>query len=113
LNRVDDIVTFHPLGAAQMSRILDLRLNEVSKLLEARQISLELTEPARQLILAAGSDAAYGARPLKRALQRMIQDPLAIKILSGEVLHGEHVRVGADPHSNQLKFEPMRREAMA
>ena len=113
LNRVDDIVIFRPLGAAQMSRILDLRLNEVSKLLEARQISLELTEPARQLILAAGSDAAYGARPLKRALQRMIQDPLAIKILSGEVLHGEHVRVGADPHSNQLKFEPMRREAMA
>ncbi|MGA3136884.1 MAG: ATP-dependent chaperone ClpB [Terracidiphilus sp.] len=113
LNRVDDIVIFRPLGAAQMSKILDLRLNEVSKLLEERQISLELTEPARQLILAAGSDAAYGARPLKRALQRMIQDPLAIKILNGEVLHGAHVRIDVDRKTNQLKFEPMSREAMA
>ena len=113
LNRVDDMVIFRPLGAAQMAKILDLRLNEVSKLLEDRQISLELTEPARQLILAAGSDAAYGARPLKRALQRMIQDPLAIKILNGEVLHGAHVRIGVDRKTNQLTFEPMGREAMA
>jgi ATP-dependent Clp protease ATP-binding subunit ClpB len=113
LNRVDDIVIFRPLGAAQMSKILDLRLAEVSKLLEERQVSLELTEPARQLILAAGSDAAYGARPLKRALQRMIQDPLAIKILNGEVLHGAHVRIDVDRKSNQLKFEPMSKEAMA
>jgi ATP-dependent Clp protease ATP-binding subunit ClpB len=113
LNRVDDIVIFRPLGAAQMSKILELRLNEVSKLLEDRQISLELTDPARQLILAAGSDAAYGARPLKRALQRMIQDPLAIKILNGEVLHGAHVRIGVDRKTNQLHFEPMSREAMA
>ena len=102
LNRVDDIVIFRPLGQAQMSKILELR-----------QISLELTEPARQLILASGSDAAYGARPLKRALQRMIQDPLAIKILNGEVLHGAHVRIDVDRKSNQLRFEPMGREAMA
>jgi ATP-dependent Clp protease ATP-binding subunit ClpB len=113
LNRVDDIVIFRPLGNAQMSHILDLRLNEVSKLLEDRAISLELTEPARQLILAAGSDAAYGARPLKRALQRMVQDPLAIKILNGEILHGAHVRIEVDRKSNQLHFEPMTREAMA
>ena len=113
LNRVDDIVIFRPLGQAQMSKILELRLNEVRKLLEDRQISLELTEPARQLILASGSDAAYGARPLKRALQRMIQDPLAIKILNGEVLHGAHVRIDVDRKSNQLRFEPMGREAMA
>ena len=113
LNRVDDIVIFRPLGPAQMNQILELRLNEVRKLLEERQISLELTEPARQLILASGSDAAYGARPLKRALQRMVQDPLAIRILNGEVLHGSHVRIGVDRKSNQLKFEPMGREAMA
>jgi ATP-dependent Clp protease ATP-binding subunit ClpB len=113
LNRVDDIVIFRPLGQAQMSQILELRLNEVRKLLEDRQISLELTEPARQLILTSGSDAAYGARPLKRALQRMIQDPLAIKILNGEVLHGSHVRIDVDRKSNQLHFEPMGREAMA
>jgi ATP-dependent Clp protease ATP-binding subunit ClpB len=113
LNRVDDIVIFHPLGAAQLSQILELRLNEVRRLLEDRQISLELTEPARQLVLAAGSDAAYGARPLKRALQRMIQDPLAMKILDGEVLHGSHVRIDVDRKSNQLHFEPMTKEAMA
>jgi ATP-dependent Clp protease ATP-binding subunit ClpB len=113
LNRVDDTVIFHSLGHAQMGQILELRLNEVRKLLEDRQISLELTEPARQLILAAGSDAAYGARPLKRALQRMVQDPLAIKILNGEVLHGSHVRIDVDRKSNQLHFEPMGREAMA
>jgi ATP-dependent Clp protease ATP-binding subunit ClpB len=113
LNRVDDMVIFRPLGQAQMGQILELRLNEVRKLLEDRQISLELTEPARQLILVSGSDAAYGARPLKRALQRMIQDPLAIKILNGEVLHGSHVRIDVDRKSNQLQFEPMGREAMA
>jgi len=113
LNRVDDTVIFRPLGHTQMAHILELRLNEVRKLLEDRQISLELTEPARQLILAAGSDAAYGARPLKRALQRMVQDPLAIKILNGEILHGAHVRIDADRNSNHLVFEPMGREAMA
>ena len=113
LNRVDDTVIFHSLGHAQMAHILELRLNEVRKLLEDRQISLELTEPARQLILTSGSDAAYGARPLKRALQRMVQDPLAIKILNGEVLHGAHVRIDVDRKSNQLHFEPMGREAMA
>ena len=113
LNRVDDTVIFHPLGNAQMGRILDLRLNEISALLEDRAISLELTEPARQLILASGSDAAYGARPLKRALQRMVQNPLAIKILAGEVLNGSHVRIDVDRDSNQLHFEPMTKEAMA
>ena len=113
LNRVDDIVVFRPLGAAQMHRILEMRLHEVQKLLESRAISLELTEPASQLILATGSDAAYGARPLKRALQRMIQDPLAIKILNGEIEHGAHVKIDVDRNSNELRFEPMSREAMA
>ena len=113
LNRVDDIVIFKPLGNSQLSQILELRLDELRKLLEDRAISLELTESARQLILAAGSDPAYGARPLKRALQRMIQDPLAMKILNGEVLHGAHVRIDADRQSNHLVFEPMSREAMA
>jgi len=113
LNRVDDIVIFKPLGSAQMHHILELRLNDVRKLLESRAISLELTEAASQLILATGSDAAYGARPLKRALQKMVQDPLAIKILNGEIEHGAHVRIDVDRNSNQLRFEPMGREAMA
>jgi ATP-dependent Clp protease ATP-binding subunit ClpB len=113
LNRVDDMVIFRSLGHAQLNEILELRLNELRKMLEDRQISLELTEPARQLILASGTDAAYGARPLKRALQHMVQDPLAMKILDGEILHGAHVRVHADRNSNVLRFEPMTREAMA
>jgi ATP-dependent Clp protease ATP-binding subunit ClpB len=113
LNRVDDIVIYRPLGNAQLGAILDMRLKDIQKLLEDRQISLELTGPARQLILAAGSDPAYGARPLKRALQRMVQDPLAMKILDGEILQGAHVRIGADRNSNSLVFEPMGREAMA
>ncbi len=113
LNRVDDMVIFRPLGHAQLESILELRLNEIRKLLEDRQISLELTAPARELILASGSDVAYGARPLKRALQRMVQDPLAMKILDGEILHGAHVRVDVDRKSNALHFEPMGREAMA
>jgi ATP-dependent Clp protease ATP-binding subunit ClpB len=113
LNRVDDIVIYRPLGQAQMHHILELRIEEVQKLLESRAISLELTEPASQLILITGSDAAYGARPLKRALQRMVQDPLAIKILSGEIEHGAHVRIDVDRDSNQLRFETMGREAMA
>ncbi len=113
LNRVDDIVIYKPLGNSQLSQILELRLNELRKLLEDRAISLELTESARQLVLAAGSDPAYGARPLKRSLQRMIQDPLAMKILDGEVMHGAHVRIDVDRNSNHLVFEPMGREAMA
>ncbi|MGA7245759.1 MAG: ATP-dependent chaperone ClpB, partial [Terracidiphilus sp.] len=107
LNRVDDMVIFRPLGHAQLEAILELRLNEIRKLLEDRQISIELTPSAKELILASGSDVAYGARPLKRALQRMVQDPLAMKILDGEVLHGAHVRIDVDRKSNQLRFEPM------
>jgi ATP-dependent Clp protease ATP-binding subunit ClpB len=113
LNRVDDMVIFRPLGHAQMDQILDLRIEELQKLLEDRQISLELTQPARQLILAQGWDPVYGARPLKRALQRMVQDPLAMKILDGEVLHGAHVRIDVDRNSNHLHFEPMGRELLA
>ena len=107
------MVIFRPLGHAPMNEILNLRPEELQKLLEERQISLELTEPARQLILASGWDPVYGAPPLKRALQRLVQDPLALKILDGEVLHGAHVRIDVDWRSNQLRFEPMGREAMA
>src|SRR3974377_784569 len=83
LNRVDDMVIFRPLGHAQLDAILELRLNEIGKLLEDRQISLELTPAARELVLASGSDIAYGARPLKRALPRLVADPLALKITDG------------------------------
>ncbi len=105
LNRVDDVVIFRPLGEEQLSHIVDLRLADLRKLLEARKITLELTEGARHQLLLTGYDRQYGARPLKRAIQRLIQDPLAIKILDGEVLHGDHIRVDADPLKNRLLFE--------
>ncbi len=105
LNRVDDIVIFRPLGEEQLSHIVELRLADLRKLLEPRKITLELTEGARHQLLLTGFDRQYGARPLKRAIQRLIQDPLAIKILDGEVLHGDHIRIEADPLKNRLLFE--------
>jgi ATP-dependent Clp protease ATP-binding subunit ClpB len=95
LNRVDDIVVFHALGQEQLTHIIDLRLQDLEKLLADRKITLELTPEARAALFKAGYDRAYGARPLKRAIQRMVQDPLAVKILDGSVLHGDHVVVTA------------------
>jgi ATP-dependent Clp protease ATP-binding subunit ClpB len=95
LNRVDDIVVFHPLGETQLTHIIDLRLADLTKMLADRKISLELTDAARAAIFKAGYDRAYGARPLKRAIQRMVQDKLAVKILDGSVLHGDKVVVDA------------------
>jgi ATP-dependent Clp protease ATP-binding subunit ClpB len=95
LNRVDDIVVFHPLDEKELTHIVGLRLKDLQALLADRKITLELTEAARQAIFTAGYDRAYGARPLKRAIQRMVQDKLAVKILDGSVLHGDHVVVDA------------------
>jgi ATP-dependent Clp protease ATP-binding subunit ClpB len=95
LNRVDDIVVFHPLAEDQLAHIVDLRLKDLEALLADRKITLELTDAARKAIFAAGYDRAYGARPLKRAIQRMVQDKLALKILDGTVLHGDRVVVDA------------------
>jgi ATP-dependent Clp protease ATP-binding subunit ClpB len=109
LNRVDDVVIFRPLGEEQLTHIVDLRLKDLEKLLADRHITIELTPAARHLIFTSGYDRAYGARPLKRAIQRLIQDPLAMKILDGEVLHGDHVRIDADKRSNTLHFEVVSR----
>ncbi len=103
LNRVDDIVIFHPLGEAQLTHIVDLRLKELETLLGDRKITLELTEAARKLLFTAGYDRAYGARPLKRAIQRLLQDPLAMRILDGTVKHGDHVT--ADVAKGKLAFQ--------
>ncbi len=69
-----------------------------------RKITIELTQPAKELLFLEGYDRAYGARPLKRAIQRLIQDPLALKILEGEILHGDHVVVDADVPRRQMVF---------
>ena len=110
LNRVDDIVVFHSLGEEQLTHIIDLRFQELETLLRDRKITIELTPQARHLIFATGYDRAYGARPLKRAIQRLVQDPLAIRILNGEVRHGGHVRVEAD--GEHLAFRVTNPEAV-
>jgi ATP-dependent Clp protease ATP-binding subunit ClpB len=109
LNRVDDIIIFNPLRMEQLSRIVELRLEDLRRMLADRKISIELTDAAKQLLFTEGYDINYGARPLKRAIQRMVQDPLALKILDGEVLHGDHVVVDVDPTSRKLTFKVARR----
>ncbi len=96
LNRVDDIVVFHPLGEEQLTHIVDLRLADLQRMLADRKITLDLTDAARKAIFHAGYDRVYGARPMKRAIQRMVQDKLAVKILDGSVLHGDRVRIDVD-----------------
>jgi ATP-dependent Clp protease ATP-binding subunit ClpB len=105
LNRVDDIIVFHPLGKEQLVKIIELRLEDLRRLLAERKISLELTDAAKDQLFTQGYDPNFGARPLKRAIQKLIQDPLALKILDGEVLHGDHVIVDADRKTGKMKFE--------
>jgi ATP-dependent Clp protease ATP-binding subunit ClpB len=109
LNRVDDIVIFNPLGKEQLTKIVDLRLEDLRKLLAERKISLELTPAAKELVFTEGYDPNYGARPLKRSIQRLVQDPLAMKILDGEVLLGDHVTVDADKKLHKLTFKVAKR----
>jgi ATP-dependent Clp protease ATP-binding subunit ClpB len=105
INRIDEIVIFDPLGKEQLEKIVGMLLKSVEKLLAERQITLELTPAAEELILREGYDPAYGARPLRRTIQRMIQDPLALQILEGKVLPGERVRVDRDPTGDKMRFE--------
>jgi len=111
LNRIDDIVIFNPLGREQLEKIVDLQLTSVSKLLAQREVRIELTPAARALILAEGYDPAYGARPLRRTVQRLIQDPLALEILDGRVLPGDVIRV--DASGGKMKFERIEPKAPA
>jgi ATP-dependent Clp protease ATP-binding subunit ClpB len=109
LNRVDDIIVFRPLGKEQLVRIIELRLEDLRRLLADRKISLELTDAAKELLFTQGYDPNFGARPLKRSIQKLVQDPLALKILDGEVLHGDHVIVDADKKAGKMTFEVSRR----
>jgi ATP-dependent Clp protease ATP-binding subunit ClpB len=116
LNRVDDVVVFHPLGESQLTHIVDLRLKDLQAMLEPRHIKLHLTDAAREAIFKSGYDRAYGARPLKRAIQRLVQDPLAMRILDGRVLHGDTVCIDANldaKNEGVLNFVAENREASA
>src|SRR5215210_7162366 len=104
LNRVDDIVVFHQLSREQISEIIDVQLERLRQLLAERDMNLVLDDSARALVAREGYDPLYGARPLKRAIQTLIQNPLASKLLRGEVLPGQTVRVSAD--GDQMQFTP-------
>jgi len=95
LNRVDEIILFHRLQRTEMGRIVDIQMQRLMKLLEDRKITLTLDDKARDWLAAKGWDPAYGARPLKRAIQRAVQDPLAEMILAGRVHDGETVKLSA------------------
>ncbi|MGQ0715154.1 MAG: ATP-dependent chaperone ClpB [Gemmatimonadaceae bacterium] len=104
LNRVDDIIIFHPLGIEQLDQIIDLQLRRLEKLLAERKMTIELTPEARRVVAEEGYDPAFGARPLKRAIQRLIQNPLALAVLEGRFGEGDHVVVGVNPRG-ELAFE--------
>ncbi|WP_260928627.1 ATP-dependent chaperone ClpB [Novosphingobium sp. 9] len=93
LNRLDEIVLFHRLGQSHMGPIVDIQVNRVQKLLKDRKIVLDLTEAAKRWLGRVGYDPIYGARPLKRAVQRYLQDPLAERLLAGDVPDGSHVHI--------------------
>ncbi len=94
LNRIDEIIIFHPLSRADLVQVVEIQLRHVSALLAERGFKLLISPEARAYLAEVGYDADYGARPLKRAIQRELQDPLAVKILAGEFHEGETIRVG-------------------
>jgi ATP-dependent Clp protease ATP-binding subunit ClpB len=113
LNRVDDVIVFRPLGKEQLGRIIEIQLRRLERLLAERKLGLRITEPAKVLIAEEGYDPAYGARPLKRAIQRLVQNPLAIRVLEGEFQEGDVVVVDREPGAKALSFRPERAEAGA
>jgi ATP-dependent Clp protease ATP-binding subunit ClpB len=102
LNRVDEIIFFHALGMEHMKAIVDIQIRGLLKRLEERKIHVELTDPARDFIVLEGYDPMYGARPLKRTIQRRVLDPLALRVLEGEFREGD--RVVVDVGDNALTF---------
>jgi ATP-dependent Clp protease ATP-binding subunit ClpB len=104
LNRIDEIIVFASLGREAIARIVDIQLQRLRSLLADRQVGLDLTPAARALLAREGYDRDYGARPLKRIIQRKVQDPLALKILQGEFPPGDTVVVDAGADGSTLTF---------
>mgnify|MGYP003288369162 CR=1 FL=1 len=105
LNRVDDVVIFHQLSQEQIGAIIDVQLERLRAMLAERNLTLVLDPSARELLMREGYDPSYGARPLKRAIQSYIQNPLAVKLLQGEILPGQTIRLSADGDKMQFKTE--------
>ena len=102
LNRVDEIIVFHALTRDEMRHIIDIQLRGLMKRLEDRKIHVELTDRAKDVLIAEGYDPSYGARPLKRVIQRRVLDPLAMRVLQGEFGEGSVVRI--DAPRGELEF---------
>ena len=102
LNRIDDIVIFQRLSRNQISQIIEVQLERLRQMLQERNISITLEDSAKELLAREGYDPNFGARPLKRAIQTLIQNPLAMKLLRGEILPGQTVVVSAD--GDEMKF---------
>jgi ATP-dependent Clp protease ATP-binding subunit ClpC len=104
LNRIDDIVVFHQLTEAEIVRIVDLMLNRVEGQLQNKDMALEVTEPAKKLLAARGFDPVLGARPLRRTIQREIEDALSEKILYGDLAAGQIIVVDIEGEGTDAKF---------
>jgi ATP-dependent Clp protease ATP-binding subunit ClpB len=113
LNRVDEIVIFHPLGRKHLHRIIEVQLGRLQAMLADRKITLVLTEDAKELLASEGFDPTYGARPLKRALQNLIQNPLALKLLDGTIRDGQTVQVDVNETGDAFTFTPVTSAATA
>ncbi|MCS6880874.1 MAG: ATP-dependent chaperone ClpB [Oscillochloridaceae bacterium] len=105
LNRIDEVIVFHPLNREQIGRIVEIQLGRLRKLLADRKLSLELTEAARARLVEEGYDPIYGARPLKRAIQQRIQNPLALELLQGKFHEGDTIMVDAGPDGFTFRRE--------
>jgi ATP-dependent Clp protease ATP-binding subunit ClpB len=103
INRIDEIVVFERLTREQLSEIVELQLRKLRQRLAERRVELELTDAAKEAIAEAGWDPTYGARPLKRALQRLVENPLALALLEGGFQEGDTVRV--DAADGEISFE--------
>jgi ATP-dependent Clp protease ATP-binding subunit ClpB len=105
LNRVDDVILYHQLKREHLGKIVDLQLERVQRLLQEKRLDLELTDAAKQLLAERGYDPTYGARPVKRVIQRLVQDPLAMRILEGEFPEGAKIQADAHASGDSLTFE--------
>jgi ATP-dependent Clp protease ATP-binding subunit ClpB len=103
LNRIDEIIFFHALGREHLKRIIDIQIGGLTRRLEERKIHVVLTDAAKEYLVREGYDPAYGARPLKRTIQRRILDPLALRVLEGDFREGDTVSV--DAGADRLRFE--------
>jgi ATP-dependent Clp protease ATP-binding subunit ClpC len=104
LNRLDEVIVFHPLSQAHIRQIVSILIRDVQKRLAEEEITLRLTDPASDFLAKQGYDENFGARPLKRAIQRFVEDPLSEKILTGEFSRGDEVELDVAADGTKLDF---------